>query len=398
MIDLERAPDGEAEQIEQIVALTRAQLKRRYTDKNARVLRGVHPKSHGCVAATFTLSKTIPENLRVGVFAQPGHKYEAVIRFSNAAALVTADSAVKNGKINHGSRGMAIKLIDVDGVPLMPTGGPPIQDFLLINQPAFAFANVVDYLALSDILQKNNDDASRFFERVKDPDPKIRATTIKTAGIAGKIASPIGPLDPPPPPPAPGQPPTPVSFQQPPLSPLDNRYFSGSPFLFGEGRAAKFSARPVAPKEGSPTDVSDPDYLRHALHERLTGDAAKDVVFTFEVQVRDAASLEDTLDPDIENASFVWDEAKYPFVPVGEIRIPPQEFDTPELVERCERLIFSPWHGITEHRPLGGINRLRKAVYDASSVARGASSPGGDPIVHSPDGGPLGALLNKLFK
>ncbi|MEK1942330.1 MAG: hypothetical protein AAAB16_18325, partial [Pseudomonas sp.] len=31
---------------------------------------------------------------------------------------------------------------------------------------------------------------------------------------------------------------------------------------------------------------------------------------------------------------------------------------------------FNPWHALPEHRPLGGINRLRKAVYEAVSAYR----------------------------
>ena len=55
--------------------------------------------------------------------------------------------------------------------------------------------------------------------------------------------------------------------------------------------------------------------------------------------------------------------------------IPPVDVGriTVEIAERRalrENLIFTPWHGIAEHRPLGGINRLRRAVYDASASFR----------------------------
>jgi hypothetical protein len=41
-------------------------------------------------------------------------------------------------------------------------------------------------------------------------------------------------------------------------------------------------------------------------------------------------------------------------------------------VERCERAVFSPWHCLPEHQPVGSINRLRKEVYLASKDHRGA--------------------------
>ena len=37
---------------------------------------------------------------------------------------------------------------------------------------------------------------------------------------------------------------------------------------------------------------------------------------------------------------------------------------------RCENLFFTPWHGLQEHQPIGGINRLKLGVYDASSAFR----------------------------
>ena len=34
-------------------------------------------------------------------------------------------------------------------------------------------------------------------------------------------------------------------------------------------------------------------------------------------------------------------------------------------------LSFNPWHALAEHRPLGGMNRLRKVAYAASIGKRG---------------------------
>lgn len=36
-----------------------------------------------------------------------------------------------------------------------------------------------------------------------------------------------------------------------------------------------------------------------------------------------------------------------------------------DVERRCESLSFNPWHALAEHRPLGGMNRLRRAVYAA---------------------------------
>ncbi|HUR55772.1 MAG TPA: hypothetical protein VMZ71_16665, partial [Gemmataceae bacterium] len=105
--DLELVPPEEAALMDQVVRTTVARMKKRDTG-DAPVLRGVHPKDHGCVTATFRVADNLPAELRVGVFATPGREYPAWVRFSNAAVLVGADSSPTTG---HGSRGMAIKLM-----------------------------------------------------------------------------------------------------------------------------------------------------------------------------------------------------------------------------------------------------------------------------------------------
>jgi hypothetical protein len=55
---------------------------------------------------------------------------------------------------------------------------------------------------------------------------------------------------------------------------------------------------------------------------------------------------------------------------VAQITIQVQEFASPEQPKFCDNLSFTPWHTIPEHRPLGGINRVRKTVYDTVSRVR----------------------------
>ena len=50
--------------------------------------------------------------------------------------------------------------------------------------------------------------------------------------------------------------------------------------------------------------------------------------------------------------------------------IPSQTFDTPARMTFCENLSYTPWHSLPDHRPLGGINRARKVVYEAISKVR----------------------------
>ena len=69
----------------------------------------------------------------------------------------------------------------------------------------------------------------------------------------------------------------------------------------------------------------------------------------------------------IEDTTIEWAS---PFHRVGTIDIPSQDFRNPEQIALAEHLWFTPWHALAEQRPLGGINRIRKAAYGASSAVR----------------------------
>ena len=352
-------PDQEAEQIAETTDLTVKLLDKRYPPPE-QILRGVHPKSHGCVKATFTINPDIAAEFQVGLFAEPGKQFDAFIRFSNAAAVVGPDID-KEGK--HGSRGMAVKVLNVDGEVLIDDNGASNQDFLMINQPVFAFANTEDYLRLDRVLDRDNDIPAGFFAPLQLQNPAITEEQRRSilayieaedisdeaiqriadsARIVGQIQA------------------TPVA------NPLGIQYFSAAPFLFGSDRVMKFSARPCA--EVPPTEVPNPpqdNYLRDVLTETINRNEA--LHFDFMLQVRTEGD-----DLGIENASSLWNEARYPFISVAKITIPaPQpEVDSEENRAHCEKLAFTPWHSLVEHQPIGSINRLRKSVYQASAEHR----------------------------
>jgi len=75
-------------------------------------------------------------------------------------------------------------------------------------------------------------------------------------------------------------------------------------------------------------------------------------------------------DMSVEDSMTEWKESKAPFYKVATIRIPKQEFDTPEQNKFCENLSFSPWHALAEHKPLGATNRMRKVIYNHISRLR----------------------------
>ena len=154
------------------------------------------------------------------------------MRFSNATAIVRPDVNDKRAD----SRGMAIKVMGVDGDTLMSEPGGKTQDFLLINQPMFAFPNVHEYLEFTRVQFANKEDV-RAFLRGAAPAP-TRAK--KIFGLVQRIAT--------------------MHM----ANPLDVPYFSASAFLFGPDKAAKFVARP----RNAPANPSRPKTPRRTICAR----------------------------------------------------------------------------------------------------------------------------------
>ena len=345
----EASDDNEKMLIKEIAEDTLTLLNRRYPEPAA-ILRGVHPKSHGCLSGSFVINQNIPESFQVGLFSEPGTRYEAVVRFSNATTLVGCDLAGGNG-----SRGMAVKVMNVTGQVIEKGKEGKCQDFLMINTASFAFSNTEDYHRLTKILLANNDSPAEFFKPLQEEVPGIsseaKARIFKSSQVLKEIAG------------------------KPVANPLEVIYFGAAPFGFGADRVMRFSVHPrVAPEPQLPPDDPAPcDYLKDKLTARMT--ESEPVVFDFKVQVRDAANI-----TDMEDATSFWSEEETRSVTVATLTLnaPQAEVSSASQRNACEKLVFTPWQALVEHKPLGSINRLRKKVYEASSdhrcPARGAKT------------------------
>src|SRR6185503_13446653 len=110
------APD-EAALTAEFIAFLKAASAKRYPKG---VVRRFNQTRHaGCVEAEFTVLDALPDQHRVGLFAQP-RTYPAFIRFANASSATDREKDV---------RGMSIKLRDVRGPNL--TADQTAQDFIL---------------------------------------------------------------------------------------------------------------------------------------------------------------------------------------------------------------------------------------------------------------------------
>jgi hypothetical protein len=63
----------------------------------------------------------------------------------------------------------------------------------------------------------------------------------------------------------------------------------------------------------------------------------------------------------VEDTTVEWSENDSPFIPVARIEILKQQFEANNQLG--ENVSFNPWHSLPEHKPIGVMNRIRKAVY-----------------------------------
>ena len=293
------------------------------------VARGAHAKAHACVRAYFDVLPDLRNEFRYGIFAEPGRRYRTWVRFSNGHYDLETSQDYKND-----ARGMALKLLAIDGEPLEQDGvNGPTQDFLMANTPVFFVRNMPDY----NYFIANPENLKTFFFPGWNPF-KWRIREV----FAGKRV-----------------------LSEPPASVLDPTYFSITPYKLGP-RNIKFAARPCHARPAQETVIDEhtgADFLREQLRAELAQTGA---CFIFQVQVQnpDADGLS------LDDATRAWPEQDAPFTPLATISIPPQDFSDDEQAQFCENLSFKPWHALPEHRPLGQLNRLRRHAYPASSGYR----------------------------
>ena len=100
--------------------------------------RSVHAKSHGVLHGTLTVAANLPPALAQGLFAKAGN-YKTVMRLSTLPGDILNDSVST-------PRGLAFKVIGIEGGRLPGSGGDVIQDFVMVNAPAFSAPTAQKFL------------------------------------------------------------------------------------------------------------------------------------------------------------------------------------------------------------------------------------------------------------
>ncbi|MBD2411358.1 catalase [Nostoc calcicola FACHB-389] len=278
-------------------------------------LRQIHSKSHGLLWAEFIIEPNLPEDLRVGLFKTP-QTYPAWIRFSSGGA------PEKRGKFRSDTqpdvRGIGIKVMNVDGQKVLDDE-EKTQDFVLNSYPTFFTKDIRDY---ADIFKAGSGQLTP--ERIEELGYAFALLQKITSKKVG--------------------------------NPLLIQYWSMAPFKFGD-KIVKLSVKSQQIEQPPETLPESENYLREAIVKYLTVEG-QEASFDFLIQFY----VDDDKTP-IEDHVKEWQEADSPFIKVATVRIPSQKFDFEERKRSDEGTLFSPWHTLLEHEPVGSVNLSRKKLY-----------------------------------
>ncbi|WP_019504683.1 catalase [Pleurocapsa sp. PCC 7319] len=299
---LEIIPKGEAEMIERVTKIQLEMMKNEDPQK-----RGQHPKQQALLRGIFEISDSVPESMRVGIFAEP-KKFDALLRLSTGTKPKDSDP---------NSHGFSIKLLDVPG------SSTNTQDFIFLDQPTFFIRDMAEYVTFFNSVQEDKG-ASYFKNHPREFGLVMTFNVVIT-------------------------------------SHLERQYWSTVPSAMGKNNAARFTLIPDPGNVSELPPVTTPDGLREVLEDYFVKNR-KSAKFLFAAQ----GYIDEKTTP-IEDATSTWSS---PFENIATLTIPAQDFTAPEQFEFCENLSYNPWHCTSDHQPLGGIQRCRKLVYEEGARLR----------------------------
>jgi len=336
---IEQLQPDEDELTEKILA-SMLRVNRSVCDRHRHGVRDAHAKSHGIVKGELVVPADLPAHLRQGLFAKAG-SYPVIVRFSTAPGDLQSDRVPS-------PRGMAIKVLGLDGDKLLPDDDTRNQDLLLVNHPVIPFGHVKAYWDTQQLLEKSDG----------SPESLLRFAAALARGATQLLKA--AHID------------VPASIE---AIGTTNHHILGETFhsmaalRFGE-YVAKLSAAPRSESVRALTGQALPaDHTDSALRDLVVAHFATQGA-EYELRAQLSIGLEAM---PVEDASVVWEEDASPHQVVGKIVIPAQAaYSDARRVYGDDVLSFSPWRGLAAHRPLGSIMRIRRAAYEQSSRSRHA--------------------------
>lgn len=293
-------------------------MGRREARGQSPVLRPVFLKPHGVALARFEVAPHVPDNLRVGLFAE-ARSYDAVVRFSSDTTPRNPDQGT--------TVGLAFKVIGVPGAKLLHPDASTC-DFLLQNHDVFFVDTAQDMCEFT-----------RAGVVGGDYEPYLEAHPL-TRQILKDMGKPV-------------------------TSSLDQTYWGILPHRLGQDQHVKYKLTPSASVSAAGAGAG-PNYLYADLKARLAQSEARFEVF---IQVgRDENSTP------LDRATVRWEEEVATPIHVATLVILVQNIDAPNQAALGENLSFSIWQTLPEHEPVGSLAMARRDAYQAAAERRGSAN------------------------
>ena len=202
---LERPDVNEAETTQGLIATMRYITEKTLAD-GGHAIRGVHAKSHGILQGHLEVDADLPGDLAQGMFAKPG-RFPVVMRLSTISGDILDDSVST-------PRGMAVKIIGVEGERLEGSERDVTQDFVMINGPAFGAPTPKKFLSVLRLLAKTTDQVEWLKKILSAVMRQVQRVIVAVTGHPNVIVATLG-----------GQPETHI---------LGETFYSQAPLRFGD--------------------------------------------------------------------------------------------------------------------------------------------------------------------
>ena len=326
--EMEMPAADEAKTIAKIIetmTLAGAKTRRQY----GHAVRISHTKATGLFVGELEVLHGLTPELRQGLFAEP-RRYGVVLRFAQGPGEILDDKISTH-------RGVAIKVIGVDGPKIPEDDETRTQDFVLEAGKTFPVPDSSTFLKSALGLGL----ATMLPEPVKGAvsnTAELANKALKKAGIESRKLDFLG---------------------HPSVHPLADSYFSQVPLRYGE-YVAKIGLFPRREQQLLADRAIDATRDSDAFRNAVIG-YARERAAVFELRAQ-LATDEKTMP--LEDATVEWPEGESPYRPVARIVLPPQNvFSAARRAYFDDSLAFRPAHSLVAHRPLGSIMRARLVVY-----------------------------------
>ncbi|WP_013321768.1 hypothetical protein [Gloeothece verrucosa] len=355
-----------------VIEQVKKQIQKLYGDKPS-AKRDTHAKTHGAIKGSLEIfdfdeeaikrqlvqtielsaDKIKSLSLKQGLLAQ-AKQYPVWIRFANGRTTVENDYVAD-------TRSMSVKIIGVEGERLKTSHELRTQDIITQNTEIFFikniqyyyefFKSVVDSPKAALIWLLTHPQQFLALQKMTGPTPKSLLTEKYWSGSAFSLGL-KSDFDESKPGHVPVEYPAVVKFAFTPVSPQAPH--EAIPFQSRAG-IPKLPFIDRAKALGFSKDQPD-NYYRDDLIQKLK---KPDAQYCWDFGIQFQANTQMSID----DVTVLWPEEQSQFFTVGRLTVNHQIMDSQEQLKFGENIQISIWNGLTVHRPVGALNRLRSLVY-----------------------------------